>query len=102
MEFESENTKRLSNVIGMEVEHTGATAGIDKIKRRIRTAKDRCRGIVNVLPYELPECMEESLILFTVARINSEIKGNSNDNRSPRERLNGRTNNKKLDKTWIR
>ena len=98
MEFESENTKRLSNIGGMEVEHTGATAGIDKIERRIRTVKERCRGIVNVLPYELPECMEESLVLFTVARINSEIKGNSNDNRSPRERLNGRTNNK----SWIR
>ena len=82
----------------MEVEHTGTTAGIDKIERRIRTVRERCRGIVNVLPYKLPKCMGELLVLFTVARINSEIKGNYDDNISPRERLNGRMSNK----IWIR
>ena len=63
IEFESENTKRLSSVVGTDVEHAGATAGFDKVERRINIVKERCRGIVNVLPYELPECMEESLVL---------------------------------------
>ena len=42
--------------------------------------------------------MEELLVIFTFARINSVIQGNSNDNRNPRDRLNGRM----INKIWIR
>lgn len=82
----------------LEIITTGSTSGIDKIERQIRVIKERARGIMSVLPYELPESMEDSLISFCVARINSEIKSTGNDNRSPRERFNGRMNSK----SWIK
>ena len=83
---------------GVDVENTGSTSGIDIIERRIRTVKERCRGIYSVLPYELPIAMEDALVMYSVIRINSEIKSTGYDNKSPRERLNGRTNSK----SWIR
>ena len=82
----------------IEIEINGSTSGIDIIERQIRVIKERARGIMNVLPYELPESMEEGLISFCVSKINSEIKATGFDNRSPRERFNGRVNSK----SWIR
>ena len=46
----------------------------------------------------LPELSEDALVVYSAIRISCEIKSTSNDDRSPRERLNGRTNTK----AWIR
>ena len=93
-EFRNQMHERLN----ISVTSTGATAGIDIIERPIRTIKERCRGIFNVLPYSLPKVMEPGLVNYCVLRINSEIKSTGTDERSPRERLNGRINSK----SWIR
>jgi hypothetical protein len=90
--------KYLKKSNSIEVVSTGATSGIDIIERQIRPIKERLRGIWNTLPYSIPKSLEKFMVKFVVCRLNSEIKSNSLDMMSPRERLTGRKNTKE----WIR
>jgi len=57
------------------------------VERRIRTIKERVRGIYNTLPFLVCGLLLKWLVQYAVYRINSELKATANDNLSPAERL---------------
>jgi hypothetical protein len=67
------------------------------VERRIRTIKERVRGIFNTLPFMVCALLLKWLVQYAVYRINSELKATANDNLSPAERLFNRQLDAKFD-----
>ena len=49
------------------------------VERRIRTIKERVRGIYNTLPFMVCALLLKWLVQYAVYRINSELKATAND-----------------------
>ena len=64
-----------------------SSESVGKIERKIRVIKERLRGIINVLPFNLTQRMEGWLVYYAVSRINLQPTANSGSNLSPREKL---------------
>jgi hypothetical protein len=68
MEFE-----KLENILpGITLNTTAAREHVGEIERKIRVIKERARGTINVLPYEiLPKLMITELMHFCMMWLNS-------------------------------
>ena len=58
--------------VGIEMCSVGVNQHIAEVERRIRVIKERCRGIVDTLPYRLCKKLLEYLIYFVTKRLNME------------------------------
>jgi len=58
--------------VGIEMCSVGVNQHIAEVERRIRVIKERCRAIVNTLPYRLCKKLLEYLIYFVTKRLNME------------------------------
>ena len=58
--------------VGIEMCSVGVNQHIADVERRIRVIKERCRAIVNTLPYRLCKKLLEYLIYFVTKRLNME------------------------------
>ena len=66
---------RLDNLfgdVGIELKYVAVNQHVVAVARRIRMTKERCRGIINTLPYRLCKKLLESLIYHVTRRINME------------------------------
>ena len=75
---------------GITVEPVGNNEHIPVVERKIRTIKERVRGIVNTLPYKLPLKLLALLVLFCVSRINMCPTTALSSSITPWERYNGK------------
>lgn len=91
--IESQKFKGMS---GLEVDTSGGESVV-VIERLIRVVKERVRGIVNVLPYELPDTLLDWLAYSAIYYLNCVPGSAAHDVRSPRERLTGRQLDAKTD-----
>ena len=88
--------EKLSNA-RIFLDTTAQGDAVANVERRIRTIKERVRGIYNTLPFMLCGSLLRWLIQYAVYRINSELKATANDNLSPAERLFNRAIDAKSD-----
>ena len=70
---------------------SAAGVAVPVVERKIRTVKERIRSVINTLPYELTEKLEEWLVRGAVYSINLVPTRNSYEYSSPREKLHGAT-----------
>lgn len=57
--------------MGINMDISGVNKHVPDAEVRIRIIKERCRCILNSLPYALPRSLIPNLVLYVVARINS-------------------------------
>ena len=81
--------------INLDVRSRGVKVKI--VERKIRTIKERLRALVNSLPFELNEQLEDYAVLWAVNRINMCPTSNSVGYDSPREKVYGKKINIKKD-----
>lgn len=55
---------------GILMNRAGSGSHVPIIERKIQEVKERCRAIINTLPYRLPLTLVPYLVLFAVTRIN--------------------------------
>jgi hypothetical protein len=67
------------------VNPSGAGQHVPTIERNIRTMKERARGILATIPYELPTTLIPWLVYYVVTRINIVPRRGGLDHLSPRE-----------------
>jgi Reverse transcriptase (RNA-dependent DNA polymerase) len=67
--------------VDLTTEHDGI------VERKIRTIKERVRGILNTVPFGISQTMEPWLVNYAVSRINLQPISSSGSELSPRERL---------------
>jgi Reverse transcriptase (RNA-dependent DNA polymerase) len=70
---------------------SAAGVAVPVVERKIRTVKERIRSVLNTLPFELTEKLEEWLVRGATYSINLVPTRNSYDYSSPREKLFGAT-----------
>jgi hypothetical protein len=75
--------------LGDRLDTGGAGTAVPVVERKIRTVKERIRAVINTLPYEITEKMEEYLVKGAVYSINLVPTRNSIEYASPREKLLG-------------
>ena len=55
---------------GIHMKVAGQNEHVSVVERKIRTIKERVRGIYNTLPYKLPTKLLGLLVLFCISRVN--------------------------------
>jgi hypothetical protein len=71
--------------LGCSLNPGGAKEAVPVVERTIRTIKERCRGIINSLPYTLPYFLIAALCIFVVQRLNMFPSSTTVNAYSPRE-----------------
>ena len=79
----------IKDILGTDIDTTGGES-VKVIERLIRVVKERIRGIINTLPYELPDIMIDWLTQNIVYFLNFVPSTNALDIRSARERITGK------------
>ena len=72
---------------GVAVDIVGATEAVAVAERKIRSIKDRCRCVVNTLPFALSNKLEDCLVLWATSRVNLQVTTNSSEWASPTEKV---------------
>ena len=86
------------NLLGMEVDISGAGGHVARIERKIQTVKERVRAhISHHLPFTLNTLGIAMLVLFCVSRLNFQTCGTGYRDESPRVAFSGRQVNQLLD-----
>ena len=86
------------NLLGMEVDISGAGGHVSRIERKIQTVKERVRAhISHQLPFALTTLGIAMLVLFCVSRLNYQTSGVGNNCESPRVIFSGRQTNQAID-----
>ena len=86
------------NLLGIEVDVSGAGGHVARIKRKIRTVKERVRALMSQeLPYSLTALGIAMLVLFCVSRINYQTPDSRHGEESPRAAFTGRQIDAALD-----
>ena len=75
--------------LGSLIDSGGAGISVPMVERKIRTIKERIRAVINTLPYNLTEKLEEWLVNGAIYSINLVPTRNSYEFASPREKLYG-------------
>ena len=75
---------------GIRVNTTAAGQHVHHVERRIRVVKERCRGIINTLPFQLSTSLIKWLVFYVVSRLNLMPSSTSVSRISPREAFTGR------------
>jgi len=75
--------------LGEKLDIGGAGTAVPVVERKIRTVKERIRAVINTLPFEITEKMEEYLVKGAVYSVNLVPTRNSVEYASPREKLLG-------------
>jgi len=75
--------------LGDKLDTGAAGTAVPVVERKIRTVKERIRSIINTLPFEITEKMEEYLVKGAIYSINMVPTRNSYEYTSPREKLLG-------------
>lgn len=83
--------------LGEKLDIGGAGTAVPVVERKIRTVKERIRAVINTLPFEITEKMEEFLVRGAVYSINLVPTRNSVEYASPREKLLGEMIDASLD-----
>jgi len=86
----------LKDKLSVEVDVTGGES-LPIVERKIRTLKERFRGAINTLPYNLTTQLEDWLLQHCNYFLNFAPGANSLDKRSAREKVKGRLINAKTD-----
>ena len=68
---------------------TGAGIAVPVVERKIRTVKERVRAVINTLPYDLTEKLEEWAVKAAIYSVNLVPTKNAAGYESPREKLHG-------------
>ena len=82
---------------GIELDPTAGAAAVSDVERKIRTVKERMRGVINTLPYKLSIRLEDWLLQSCLYYISFQPTVNTNDLRSPKEKLTGLILDAKVD-----
>ena len=82
---------------GIRVNTSGAGQHVHPIERRIRVIKERCRGIINTLPFTLGKDLIKWLVYYVVSRLNLIPSSTSVNRISAREAFTGRKTDYKRD-----
>lgn len=88
------------NMLGMEVDISGAGGHVARIERKVQTVKERLRAyIAHQLPFTLTYLGVAMLVLFCVSRLNYQVSSisGSGSGESPRVMFSGRQTDGKLD-----
>ena len=86
------------NLMGIEVDVSGAEGHVARIERKIQTVKERVRAhIAHQLPFTLTTLRVAMLVLFCVSRLNYQTSGLGTGSESPRVAFSGRQVNESLD-----
>ena len=86
------------NLLGIEVDVSGAGGHVARIERKIQTVKERVRAhISHQLPFTLTTLGVAMLVLFCVSRLNYRTSSTGNRVESPRVAFSGRQVNEQLD-----
>ena len=86
------------NLMGIEVDVSGAGGHVARIERKIQTVKERVRAhIAHQLPFTLTTLGVAMLVLFCVSRLNYQTSGLGGGSESPRVAFSGRQVNETLD-----
>ena len=75
----------------------GAGVAVPAVERKIRTVKERIRAVINTLPFELTQTLEEWCVRGSAYTINLIPTSNSSEFASPREKLFGTSIDANLD-----
>ena len=85
------------NLMGMEVDVSGAGGHVKRVERRIQVAKERVRTHTHHLPYTLPLIALSMCVLYCVSRLNYQPTHVRDGVISPRETFLGRKTDGKRD-----
>ena len=86
------------NMLGIEVDISGAGGHVARIERKIQTVKERLRAyIAHQLPFTLTYLGVAMLVLFCVSRLNYQVSSVSGSGESPRVMFSGRQTDGKMD-----
>ena len=83
--------------LGERLDIGGAGTAVPVVERKIRTVKERIRAVINTLPFEITEKMEEYLVKGACYSVNLVPTRNSVEYASPREKLLGEMIDASLD-----
>ena len=90
--------KKDLNMLGIEVDISGAGGHVARIERKIQTVKERLRAyIAHQLPFTLTYLGVAMLVLFCVSRLNYQVSSVSGSGESPRVMFSGRQTDGKID-----
>jgi hypothetical protein len=89
--------KTKMNLLGVEVDISGAGGHVARVERRIQVLRERMRSHVNVLPFALSLLCLSLLALYCVSRLNYEPSSTREWGASPRELFLGRKADAKRD-----
>ena len=81
----------------VELEVLGEGEAVTEVERKIRQIKERVRIIWNSIPFLLTFELQDWVVQRAVYFINSEPTSNSEDSRSPREKVTGKILDEKID-----
>ena len=86
------------NLMGIEVDVSGAGGHVARIEKRIQTVKERVRAYISdQLPFTLTTLGVAMLVLFCVSRLNYQTSGTGSSLESPRVAFSGRQVNETPD-----
>ena len=86
------------NMLGIEVDISGAGGHVARIERKIQTVKERIRAYIShQLPFTLTSLGVAMLVLFCVSRLNYQVSEVGNFTENPRVLFSGRQTDEKLD-----
>ena len=86
------------NMLGIEVDISGAGGHVARIERKIQTVKERLRAYIShQLPFTLTYLGVAMLVLFCVSRLNYQVSGIGGMTESPRVIFSGRQTDGKMD-----
>ena len=86
------------NLLGVEVDVSGAGGHVARIERKIQTVKERVRAhISHQLPFTLNTLGVAMLVLFCVSRLNYQTSGTGHREECPRVAFSGRPVNQSID-----
>jgi hypothetical protein len=75
--------------LGITVDACGPGEAIPRVERKIRVIKERARCLCASLPFRLSSKIEDSAIIWATSRVNLQVTTNSEETRSPREKVYG-------------
>ena len=67
--------------VAMDIVKTTEAATV--VERKIRSIKERCRCVVNTLPFTLSNKLEDCMVLWAASRVNLQVTTNSSEWASP-------------------
>ena len=86
------------NLLGIEVDISGAGGHVSRIERKIQTVKERLRAYISYqLPFTLTYLGVAMLVLFCVSRLNYQVSSTGGGMESPRVMFSGHQTDGKLD-----